>query len=178
MSRIGNKPVAVVSGVTVKVEGSQVKVAGPKGELVQELLPGISVEVKGTDVVVTRESDEKQSRAFHGTMRSLISNMIEGVTKGYEKKLEIHGVGFRAVLQGNKLVMSVGYSHPIEYTVPDGVDLTVPDATSISIKGMDKHLVGEVSARLRDYCPAEPYKGKGIRYKGEIIRRKAGKTVA
>jgi len=178
MSRIGNKPVAIVSGVTVKVEDRQIKVAGPKGELSQELLPDISVAIKGAEVVVSRENDEKQTRAFHGTMRSLIYNMIEGVTKGYEKKLEIHGVGFKAQLDGKKLVMSLGYSHPVEYIVPDGVDLTVTDPTSVSIKGMDKHMVGAVSARLRDYCPAEPYKGKGIRYKGETIRRKAGKTVA
>ncbi|NCC49691.1 MAG: 50S ribosomal protein L6 [Spartobacteria bacterium] len=178
MSRIGNNPVAIGAGVTVKVEDRQVKVAGPKGELAQDILPGIAVAVKGAEVVVSRENNEIQTRAFHGTMRSLIANMIEGVTKGYEKRLEIHGVGFRAQLQGNKLTMQVGYSHPIEYTVPDGVEVTCPDATNIIIAGMNKHLVGEVSARLRDYCPAEPYKGKGIRYKGEHIRRKAGKTVA
>jgi large subunit ribosomal protein L6 len=178
MSRIGNKPVAIPSGVTVKVENGTVVVSGAKGALSHEIPEPITVAIEENQVIVTRANDEKQSKAFHGTVRSLIANMIEGVEKGFTKELEIEGVGYRAVLQGRKLVLSLGFSHAIEYDLPEGVDVEVPDQTKVKISGANKQLVGMVAARIRDYSPAEPYKGKGVKYKGEHIRRKAGKTVA
>ena len=178
MSRIGNAPIAVVDGVTATVASGRVTVKGAKGESTLDLPSAISVEIKDGSITVARKSDAKFVRSLHGTMRSLIANMILGVSQGYTKELEIHGVGFRAQLQGNKLVMQVGYSHPIEFVAPEGITLTVPEQTVIIITGVDKQLVGQVAARLRAYCPVEPYKGKGIRYKGEHVRRKVGKAVA
>ena len=178
MSRIGKKPVAIASGVTATVKDRQIHVKGPKGELTMSVPTGIDVQVQGSQLTVTRQGDDKQSKANHGTVRNLIANMLVGVTQGYSKDLEIQGVGFRANLQGRKLVMSLGYSHPVEYEVPEGVKVNVTDGTAISVAGVDKQLVGQVSARIRAFCPPEPYKGKGVRLKGEYVRRKVGKTVA
>jgi large subunit ribosomal protein L6 len=178
MSRIGKKPVVVPKEVTVTAKGSSVSIKGPKGELSRTFPPYIGVAVEGGQVVVSCSREDKESRAVYGTARSLIANMIEGVHKGYSKDLEIHGVGFRAALQGRKLVLSLGFSHPVEYMVPEGITVKVADNTNINISGVDNQLVGEVSARIRAFRPPEPYKGKGVRIKGEHVRRKAGKTVA
>ncbi|HBA83565.1 MAG TPA: 50S ribosomal protein L6 [Verrucomicrobia bacterium] len=178
MSRIGKTPVPVPNGVTVAVNETTVTVKGSKGELSLSLPAKVSAKVNGDKVEILCSPDDKQAKADWGTTRSLIANMIEGVSKGYSKELEIQGVGFRAALQGKKLVLSLGYSHPIEFIVPDAIKVNVVDSTAITVSGIDKHLVGEVSARIRAYCPPEPYKGKGVRYKGEYVRRKVGKTVA
>lgn len=178
MSRVGKKTIAVPDGVTVSVNDRQITVKGPKGELNLNVSPLVQVEVADGNVTVLRTAETKEARSVHGTTRSLIANMIEGVKNGFKKELEITGVGFRAQLQGKRITMSLGYSHPILFDVPDGITAQVPDQTNIVIEGCDKQQVGEVSARLRAYYPAEPYKGKGVKYKGERIRRKAGKTVA
>ncbi len=178
MSRVGKNPVEVPSGVTVGIKGSQVTVKGGKGELQLTLAQGIEAKLEGQQVLVSRSGDEKEARALHGTMRSLIANMVEGVDKGFKKELEIQGVGFRGQLQGTTLILALGYSHPIEFPVPEGLNIELPDPTKIIVSGVDKQAVGQASARIRSYFPAEPYKGKGIRYKGEHVRRKAGKTVA
>ena len=160
------------------ISGSQVKVKGPKGEMTRELADRIEAKAEENRVMISRQSEEKTYRALHGTMRSLIANMIEGVNKGFSKELEIQGVGFKAQLQGAKLVLALGFSHPIEYDIPENVNIEVPDATRVIVSGVDKQAVGQASARIRSFFPAEPYKGKGVRYKGEHVRRKAGKTVA
>lgn len=178
MSRVGKKTIAVPDGVTVSVAGERVTVKGPKGELYLSVSPLTEVAVEGQDVVVSRKAETKEARSVHGTTRTLIANMVEGVKTGFKKQLEISGVGFRAQLQGSRITMSLGFSHPILFDVPEGITAQVPDQTNIVIEGCDKQQVGEVSARLRAYYPAEPYKGKGVKYKGERIRRKAGKTVA
>ena len=178
MSRIGKKPVEIPKGVTVTPQGSSVGVKGPKGEIARTFPSFIRVGLEGGQVVVSCERDDKDGRAVYGTARSIISNMIKGVHNGYSKDLEIHGVGFRAALQGKKLVLSLGFSHPVEYMVPDGITVKVTDNTNINVSGVDKQLVGEVSARIRAFRPPEHYKGKGVRLKGEHVRRKAGKTVA
>jgi len=178
MSRIGNKPVALPAGVTAGVQGIKVSIKGPKGETTLDVKPPITVSVDKGQLVVTRVGDEKTVKALHGTVRSLLANMIVGVTQGYLKDLEIQGVGFRSALQGKKLTLSLGYSHPIEFEVPEGIAIKVTDGTQINISGINKQQVGEVAAHLRSFYPAEPYKGKGVRYKGEHVRRKAGKTVA
>lgn len=177
MSRLGKKPVPIPPGVTVTVSGSSISVKGPKGELSQTFPDCITMTVDGSQVQVQRTREDDQAKAMHGTARSLIMNMMIGVTQGYTKELEIEGVGYKVNLQGKKLVMSLGFSHPVEYTIPDGVKVTVTEGTKITVTGCDKHLVGEVAARIRAYHPPEPYKGKGIRLKGEYVRRKAGKTV-
>lgn len=176
MSRIGKKPVPIPAGVEVNVGDSEVVVKGPKGQLSQPLLPGIRINVDNGHVVVERTSDEKRHRAMHGLARSLVANMVEGVTKGYQKNLELKGVGYRAQMQGKNLVLSVGYSHPVEIAPPEGIELEVPQPTKIVVKGIDKQLVGQVAADIRAVRPPEPYLGKGIMYEGERIRRKAGKS--
>lgn len=176
MSRIGKAPVKIPSGVDVTIDGHLVKVKGPKGELSREMHASMSISVEDGEVVVRRPSDGKLHRSLHGLTRTLIANMIEGVTKGYEKVLEIKGVGYRASMQGNKLVLAVGYSHPVEVEAPKGIEFQVPSATRISVKGIDKELVGEVAANIRAVRKPEPYLGKGIMYEGERIRRKAGKA--
>jgi large subunit ribosomal protein L6 len=176
MSRIGEVPVDVPAGVTVSVDGSHVVVKGGKGELSWDLPEGIGLEVEGASAVVSRKDDS--CKAFHGLSRSLIANMVEGVVNGYKKELEIQGVGFKAILQGKTLSLSLGFASPIEYSVPDTVTITVEKPTQIVIEGTDKQQVGQVAARIRSFYPAEPYKGKGVRYKGEKVRRKEGKTVA
>lgn len=178
MSRVGSKPIELPAGATVAVDGRRVTVKGSKGELAWDLPDGIRASVDGTTVTVERDNEEKTTRALHGTARSLLANMAEGVTTGYTRQLEIEGVGFRAQLQGTTLVLNVGYSHEIRYEGIEGVDIQVPKDTIVVVSGADKQAVGQAAARIRAFCPAEPYKGKGIKYKGEHIRRKAGKTVA
>ena len=178
MSRIGKAPIELPKGVEVTVKGNTVHVKGPKGELERETRPESDIEVKDGEVVFTRSSDEKQIRAYHGLTRALVANMVEGVANGYRKALEIVGVGYRADMRGNALVLNVGYSHEVEYPQPDGITITTPSQTQIVVEGIDKQKVGQVAAELRAVRPPEPYKGKGIRYEGEHIRRKAGKTGA
>lgn len=179
MSRIGQKPIDLAAGVDVRVNGRKVIVNGPKGELTIDLPDGIDASLEGSQVLVTRASDHREQKSLHGLLRSLIANAAEGVFKGYEKQLEINGVGFRASVQGQTLNMSVGLSSPVIYTVKDGLSLAVNDnGTVITVSGADKQMVGEAAARIRGFRPAEPYKGKGVQYKGERIRRKVGKTVA
>jgi large subunit ribosomal protein L6 len=178
MSRIGNKPVVIPSGVTVSVEGNTVKVKGPKGELSQSFRPEVTVTVNDGKVTVERSADDKPVKALHGLTRALIANMVQGVTGGYKKTLEIVGVGYKAEKKGNTLVLNVGYSHPVQYPEPAGIKLTAQSPTVVVIEGNDKQKVGQVAAELRDVRPPEPYKGKGIRYQGEQVRRKAGKAGA
>ncbi len=176
MSRIGLKPIEIPEGVEVKFEGTKVAVKGPKGELSKDIHEDMIVKMEDNVITVERPSDQKEHRALHGTTRTLIANMIEGVTKGFEKSLEISGVGYRAQKQGNKLVINAGYSHPVEIEPIDGIEIDVPKNTELTVKGIDKELVGAVAANIRAIRPPEPYKGKGIRYAGEYVRRKEGKT--
>jgi large subunit ribosomal protein L6 len=178
MSRIGNKPVSVPDKVTVTVDGNTVKVKGPKGELTQVFPFEMSIRVEDGKVLVERPSDEKPVRALHGLTRALIANMVQGVTGGYRKALEIVGVGYRAEKKGKNLVLSVGYSHQVQYPEPAGITISTTSPTVVVIEGMDKQKVGQVAAEIRAVRPPEPYKGKGIRYQGEQVRRKAGKAGA
>ena len=177
MSRIGKVPVAVPKDVKVAIEHSVVTLEGKKGKLTLDIPNGISLENKDDKIIVNRLSDVKQNRADHGTVRANLQNMIVGVTVGHKKDLEIQGVGFRAQLQGKKIVFNLGLSHPVEFEQPEGIVLTVPTLTSIGVEGIDKAFVGQVAAKIRDIKPPEPYKGKGIRYVGEKVRRKQGKSV-
>jgi large subunit ribosomal protein L6 len=176
MSRIGKKPIPVPSGVTVSVDGSTVKVKGPKGELTRVIRSEIALEQKDGELTLTRPNDSKENRAYHGLTRALIANMVEGVTSGFKKTLEIIGVGYRAEKKGETLVLTVGYSHQVTYPQPAGITLTAQTPTLVIIEGIDKQKVGQVAAELRAVRPPEPYKGKGIRYQGEQVRRKAGKA--
>ena len=176
MSRIGKLPITVPAGVTVTVDGSMVKVKGPKGELTHKLPGGITIDRADNTLNVKRESDETKHKSLHGLTRSLIANMVEGVTKGYSKQLEITGVGFKAEVRPYGLQLALGFSHSIEYKAPPGIKLTAPQPTAVTIEGSDKALVGQVAAEIRNLRPPEPYKGKGVRYAGEVIRRKAGKA--
>ena len=178
MSRIGKKPVAIPKGVAVTLKECVVAVKGPKGELTEKVHPDILVEVKDKQVLLTRKSEEKKVRALHGLWRALIQNMIVGVTTGFSKKLEIVGVGYRAEMKGTRLNLLLGFSHPILFAPPEGIKLEAPTQTSIIISGIHKQLVGLVAAKLRSFRPPEPYKGKGVKYEGEYIRRKAGKAAA
>jgi large subunit ribosomal protein L6 len=175
MSRIGKQPIPVPEGVEITIEPELVKVKGPKGELEERVSRDIGVAQENGEVVVTRSTDRGEHRALHGLTRSLIANMVEGVTNGFEKRLEIQGVGYRAQLQGNKLVLALGYSHPVEMNAPAGIDFEVPQPTRIVVRGISKQVVGEVAANIRKQRPPEPYKGKGIRYEGEYVARKVGK---
>ncbi|MEA2399742.1 MAG: large subunit ribosomal protein [Thermoleophilaceae bacterium] len=175
MSRIGKQPITVPDGVEITIEPDVVKVKGPKGELSERVSPQITVERENGEIRVSRSTDRGEHRALHGLTRSLIANMVEGVTNGYEKRLEIQGVGYRAQLQGNKLVLALGYSHPVEVEAPGGIDFEVPMPTRIVVRGISKQAVGEVAAIIRKQRPPEPYKGKGIRYEGEHVARKVGK---
>jgi len=175
MSRIGRQPIPVPEGVTVAVEPELVRVNGPRGELAERVSRDISVEKRDGELLVARPSDRGEHRALHGLTRSLIANMVHGVTEGYEKRLEIQGVGYRAQLQGHKLVLALGYSHPVEIPAPDGIEFEVPAQTQIVVRGISKQLVGETAASIRKRRPPEPYKGKGIRYQGEHVARKVGK---
>jgi large subunit ribosomal protein L6 len=175
VSRIGRKPIAVPDGVTIDVKPGMVSVKGPKGELSQAVSPDMKVNQENGTLTVERPTDRGEHRALHGLTRSLIANMVVGVTDGYEKRLEIQGVGYRARLQGKALELSVGYSHPVSITAPEGIEFEVPTPTQVIVRGIDKQLVGEIAARIRRTRPPEPYKGKGIRYAGEHVRRKVGK---
>ena len=176
MSRIGKVPIPVPPGVTVEIEGNAVRVKGPKGELSRALSAEITVRQEGQTLVVTRPSDAPRHRALHGLTRTLVANMVEGVTKGFEKRLELVGVGYRAARQGEKLVLTVGYSHPVEIDPPEGIAFQVPATNAVIVQGADREQVGEVAARIHRVRPPEPYQGKGIRYQGEHVRRKVGKT--
>lgn len=176
MSRIGNKPVILPEGVTVTQDGLDVTVKGPKGELTRTFVPSITMHIDGNEVTFTRPDDSKENRALHGTMRANFNNMVLGVSQGFSKTLELIGVGYRAQLQGKKLVLNVGYSHPVEMDAPEGIEIEVPSNTQVVIKGANKQHVGEFAANIRGVRPPEPYKGKGIRYADEHVRRKEGKT--
>ena len=176
MSRIGKKPVPVIKGVTVTLDGNTVKVKGPKGELSRALPAEMNVALANDEVTVTRPSDEPRHKALHGLTRSLVANMVEGVSKGFQKQLDIVGVGYKAETRPYGLQLALGFSHPVEYRAPKGIKLTAPTPTSIVVDGADKEVVGQVAAELRSLRPPEPYKGKGIKYQGEQIRRKAGKA--
>jgi large subunit ribosomal protein L6 len=175
VSRIGRQPIAVPSGVTVAIEPGEVRVNGPKGELSERIPRDIAVKQDGEQLLVTRPTDRGEHRALHGLTRSLVANMVQGVTAGYEKRLEIQGVGYRAQLKGKNLELAVGYSHPVPIPAPDGIEFEVPQPTRVVVKGISKQLVGETAAIIRKQRPPEPYKGKGIRYEGEYVQRKVGK---
>ena len=176
MSRIGNKPVAVPQGVEVKIDGQHITVKGPKGTLEREIHKNISLEMAENEIKVTRKNDEPSNRALHGLTRTLISNMITGVTKEYSKELQINGVGYRVAKQGNNLNLTLGYSHPVIFEAPAGITFDVPNPNTIIVKGIDKELVGQTAAVIRTKRPPEVYRGKGIKYADEVIRRKEGKT--
>ena len=176
MSRIGNKPVAVPSGVTITTADGQLIVKGPKGQLTQKIADGISFNVEGDSASVARANDSKPYRANHGLMRALLNNMVTGVTQGFERKLEINGVGYKASTQGNKAVFNLGYSHPIEFPFPEGVTISVDKNTSVTVSGIDKEKVGQAAAEIRGFRPPDSYKGKRVRYAGEYVRLKAGKS--
>jgi large subunit ribosomal protein L6 len=175
MSRIGRKPIDVPAGVSVVVDPGRVTVSGPKGELHQQVPLRMAIEQSGDQIVVTRPTDRGPDRALHGLTRTLVANMIEGVTTGFERKLELQGVGYRAVLGGSNLELQVGYSHPVRIEPREGISFEVPVPTQIVVRGIDKQKVGQTAAEIRKVRPPEPYKGKGIRYEGEAVRRKVGK---
>jgi large subunit ribosomal protein L6 len=176
MSRVGKKTIPIPGGVQVRVEGKQIYIKGPKGELSRKLEPQITISIEDTQVQVKRDQDDRITRSLHGLVRSDLNNMLNGVTKGFSKTLEINGVGFRAQVQGRALQLNLGYSHPVNFTLPPGIDATVEKQTIITIRGMNKYLVGQVAANLKSCRPPEPYKGKGIKYSGEVIIRKEGKS--
>ncbi|MBA3700593.1 MAG: 50S ribosomal protein L6 [Planctomycetes bacterium] len=178
MSRIGKAPVTLPKGVEVKVDGQQLTCKGPKGSLSIALMEGITAAIDKGNVVFTRAEDTKILRAMHGTSRAILSNMVEGVTTGFSKKLEIVGVGYKAVMQGKKLALNVGFANTIEVMIPDGVQIKLPDPNHVEVTGLDKQLVGQVAANIRAARKPEPYKGKGVRYSDEVVRRKAGKANA
>ena len=176
MSRIGRKPIEIPAGVEVKLNGTEISVKGPKGQLTRALHPSMKVTIENNQILVERPSEKKEHRSLHGTTRSVIANMVEGVTNGFEKRLELVGVGYRASKSGNKVVLSVGYSHPVEVAPEQGIEFEVPENTKVIVKGIDKEQVGAMAAKIREIRKPEPYKGKGIRYENERIRRKEGKT--
>lgn len=176
MSRIGNKPVVIPAGVTIDLKDNTVTVKGPKGELSYTFNQNITLVQNEGEVVFTRPDDTKENKTIHGTTRAVFNNMVVGVTEGFQRELELIGVGYRAQLQGKKLVLNVGYSHPVEFTPEEGVEIEVPSNTKVIVKGYDKQKVGELAANIRGVRPPEPYKGKGIRYVNEFVRRKEGKT--
>lgn len=178
MSRIGNQPIAIPSGVDITLDGHTLTVKGPKGTLSHKLPESMQVEVAADEVKVTRPSDDKEHKSLHGLTRSLINNMVIGVTEGYSKTLEIVGVGYRAAMKGKNLNLTLGFSHPVIMEPPAGIEFETPEPTKIIVKGADKEVVGQVAAEIRDWRKPEPYKGKGVRYEGEHVRRKAGKTGA
>ena len=176
MSRIGKMPVEVPSGVDLRIEGNTVSVKGPKGELSRQFHERVSLSVEEGVVTVGRQNDERESRALHGLSRALLANMVTGVSEGYRRELEIVGVGYRAALKGNDLELQLGFSHPVSVAAPEGIAFEVPEPTKIAVIGIDKELVGQMAANIRKIRPPEPYKGKGVRYAGEHVRRKAGKA--
>jgi large subunit ribosomal protein L6 len=176
MSRIGKMPITIPAGVQVSIEGNRVTVKGPKGELSREISPEIAIEQRDGQLVVTRPSDQPRHRAMHGLTRALVENMVRGVSEGFRKELEMVGVGYRAQMQGRDLQLAIGFSHPVTVSPPPGIEFEVDGTTRIIVKGISKELVGQVAADVRKIRPPEPYKGKGIRYAGEYVRRKAGKA--
>jgi large subunit ribosomal protein L6 len=178
VSRVGRKPIHIPKGVTVAFKDGIVNVKGPQGELSAPVHRNIKVEIKDSEVILARKNDEKQNRALHGLWRALAQNMVAGVTTGFSRKLEIVGVGYRAEMKGKKLQLLLGFSHPILFAPPEGIKIETPTQTTITISGIDKQLVGLVAAKIRSFRPPEPYKGKGVKYEGEYIRRKAGKAAA
>lgn len=176
MSRIGKQPVVIPDGVTIQIDGRDVRVKGPKGEVGNRLPAEITAKIDDGQVMVERSGDDSRNKAMHGLARSLVANMVEGVTEGFTKRLEIVGVGYRADASGEIVRLNLGYSHQIEYPVPPGIEVKTPSPTVIEVSGADKQVVGQVAAELRGMRPTEPYKGKGIKYEGEYVRRKAGKT--
>ena|SRR6266498_3037918 len=178
MSRIGKKPVRISTGVKVSAEGRTISVTGPKGSLSLEVNPSIRFEIRDDEILFSRDSNIKREKALHGLYAILLKNMITGVTTGFSKKLELVGIGYRAENKSNKLFMSLGFSHPIIFNPPEGIKIDLPSDTSVLVTGIDKQLVGQVAAKIRSFKPPEPYKGKGIKYEGEYIRRKAGKAAA
>jgi len=178
VSRVGRKPIPIGKAVKVQIKGNAITVSGPKGELGAEVHPALHVDLKDDQVVVGRTGEEKLDKALHGLWRALIQNMVRGVTEGFSKKLELVGVGYRAEMKGKKLQLALGFSHPILFVPPDGIKIEAPTQTNITISGIDRQLVGQVAAKIRSFRPPEPYKGKGVKYEGEVIRRKAGKAAA
>ncbi len=176
MARVGKAPIPIPKGVEATIEGATIKIKGPKGALTRRINPKISVSIEDGNITVGRSNEGKEARSLHGLTRTLIANMVQGVTEGYQKTLLISGTGYRATQQGNKLVLGMGLSHPVEMVPPEGIEIEVPSPTRIVVKGIDKELVGQISANIRAVRPPEPYKGKGIRYEGERIRMKAGKA--
>lgn len=176
MSRIGKMPIAVPAGVEVAIDGTTVTVRGPKGELSRTFQPSMTITQEGSEIIVTRPDDTRESKSFHGLTRTLIANMVEGVSKGFSKKLQMVGVGYRATLKGKDLEMSLGYSHPVFVEAPENITFEVPSQTEVVVSGPDKEQVGQVAADIRKWRKPEPYKGKGIRYEGEYVRRKVGKA--
>ncbi len=176
MSRIGNKPITVPEGVEVKIDGQNLTVKGPKGTLTREIHKNMKLNLEGNVLTVVRPNDEPANKSLHGLTRTLVNNMIEGTLHGFERKLEVNGVGYRAQKQGNKLVLTLGYSHPVEMEAPEGITFDVPNANEIIVKGMDKEVVGQTAAVIRTKRPPEVYRGKGIKYAEEVIRRKEGKA--
>jgi len=177
MSRIGKQPVVIPAQVKVQVSGRKISVEGPKGKLNLDLPPRTTAKIEGTSVLVSRQGEDAQARALHGLSRALINNMVKGVSDGFSKRLEISGVGFKAAVAGKVVTMNLGYSHPIQYDIPDQIKVVVEENTKITIEGPDKQLVGKVAAELRGFYPPEPYKGKGVKYSDEHVERKEGKTV-
>jgi large subunit ribosomal protein L6 len=176
MSRIGKRPIAIPDKVTVTINGQHVAVKGPKGQLERELPPQVTVAQEGNEIIVKRINESRVARQRHGLSRTLVANMVDGVSKGFEKRLEINGVGYRAQVQGRNLILNVGYSHPVEIAPPEGIQVAVEKNTGVIVSGINKEEVGNTAAKIRDVRPPEPYKGKGIRYANEIVRRKAGKA--
>jgi large subunit ribosomal protein L6 len=176
MSRIGKRPIPVPAGVSVAISGNTVTVKGPKGELSRTLPADILVSQEGTEILVKRPSDEERHKALHGLSRTLVANMVEGVTAGFQKTLEISGVGYKAEVKPYGVLLSLGFSHTIEYKSPEGVKISAPNPTTVLVDGSSKELVGQVAAEIRSFRKPEPYKGKGVKYKGEVVRRKAGKA--
>lgn len=176
MSRIGKRPIPIPDKVTIAINGQSVSVKGPKGELSLGLVPEVTIEQESGTLFVKRINESRISRQRHGLSRTLVANMVEGVSQGFQKKLEIQGVGYRAQVQGKNLILNVGYSHPVTIEPPDGIQLAVENNTNVTVSGIDKEIVGTIAAKIRDVRPPEPYKGKGIRYSGEFVRRKVGKA--
>ena len=178
MSRVGKLPIPLPKGVEVKIDGARVSVKGPKGKLEFTFDPEMTIALDNADLTVSRPTEQPRHRALHGLTRSLLANMVEGVTEGFEKTLEIHGVGYKAEKRGKRLMLQLGFSHPVDFPAPDGIEFALESPTLIKVQGIDKQLVGEVAARIRQIRPPEPYKGKGVRYQNEHVRRKAGKSTA
>ncbi|MDJ0798036.1 MAG: 50S ribosomal protein L6 [Calothrix sp. MO_167.B12] len=176
MSRIGKQPITVPAKVKVTIDGTNIAVKGPKGELSRQLPGNVTVSQEGETILVNRRDDSRQSRQMHGLCRTLVANMVEGVSQGFQRRLEIQGVGYRAQVQGKNLILNIGYSHQVQIAPPDGIQFAVENNTNVIVSGYDKEIVGNTAARIRDVRPPEPYKGKGIRYANEVVRRKAGKT--